>query len=82
MNSPASDRASRASGPRSFVQLHLELDRDMSLMRAHEIADEVELRVLAQFPSAEVLIHQDPEGVEQPPVFPEAVRGGLRLGRR
>ena len=34
---------------------------------AHEIADEVEARIKQAFPAAEVLIHQDPEGVEEPP---------------
>jgi len=50
----------RQSGQTRFVQLHLELDEDMSLKRAHEIADEVELEIKAFLPGAEVLIHQDP----------------------
>ena len=50
----------RQSGQTRFVQLHLELDEDMSLKRAHEIADEVEAEIKAFLPGAEVLIHQDP----------------------
>ena len=50
----------RQSGQTRFVQLHLELDEDMSLKRAHEIADEVEKEIKAFLPGAEVLIHQDP----------------------
>ena len=50
----------RQSGQTRFVQLHLELDEDMSLKRAHEIADEVEWEIKAFLPGAEVLIHQDP----------------------
>jgi len=50
----------RQSGQTRFVQLHLELDEDMSLKRAHEIADEVEMEIKAFLPGAEVLIHQDP----------------------
>ena len=50
----------RQSGHTRFVQLHLELDEDMSLKRAHQIADEVEAEIKAFLPSSEVLIHQDP----------------------
>jgi ferrous-iron efflux pump FieF len=60
------DLRTRTSGNMSFIQLHLELDGDMSLRRAHEIADEVEARLRAAFPGAEVLIHQDPAGVDEP----------------
>ena len=34
-------------------------------MEAHEIGDSVMYDVEAAFPNAEVLIHQDPEGVEE-----------------
>jgi ferrous-iron efflux pump FieF len=50
----------RQSGQTRFVQLHLELDEEMSLRRAHEIADEVEAEIKVFLPGAEVLIHQDP----------------------
>ena len=50
----------RQSGQTRFVQLHLELDEDMSLKRAHQIADQVEAEIKAFLPGAEVLIHQDP----------------------
>jgi len=50
----------RQAGHTRFVQLHLELDEYMSLKRAHEIADEVEMEIMAFLPGAEVLIHQDP----------------------
>jgi ferrous-iron efflux pump FieF len=50
----------RQSGQTRFVQLHLELDEDMSLKKAHAIADIVEAEIKAFLPGAEVLIHQDP----------------------
>jgi ferrous-iron efflux pump FieF len=59
------DLRTRASGTGSFIQLHLELAADMSLMRAHEIADEVEALIHRVFPNAEVIIHQDPEGIRE-----------------
>ncbi|MEK9678016.1 MAG: cation diffusion facilitator family transporter [Rhodospirillaceae bacterium] len=59
------DMRTRSSGPHSFIQLHLEMDRNLSLVRAHEISDEVMYKVEDAFPNTEVLIHQDPEGVEE-----------------
>jgi ferrous-iron efflux pump FieF len=35
------------------------------LIRAHEIADEVEQQLLKEFPRAEIIIHQDPAGLEE-----------------
>ena len=50
----------RQAGHTRFVQLHLELDEDLPLKRAHAIADEVEAEILSFLPGAEVIIHQDP----------------------
>jgi ferrous-iron efflux pump FieF len=61
------DLRTRSSGRHTFIQLHLEMDGDMSLAQAHEIADTVEKQVMQAFPEAEVLIHQDPAGLEEPP---------------
>jgi ferrous-iron efflux pump FieF len=60
------DLRTRSSGIQPFVQLHLELEPDLSLVQAHEIADEVELLIINEFPGAEVIIHQDPVGFEEP----------------
>jgi ferrous-iron efflux pump FieF len=57
------DLRTRSSGPRVFIQFHLEMDGKMTLNRAHEISDEVEAAVNDAFPDAEVLIHEDPEGL-------------------
>lgn len=54
----------RAAGMHTFIQLHIELDPAMSLMRATEVSDEVEQSLCARFPNAEVIIHQDPAGLE------------------
>ena len=60
------DLRTRSSGPYAFIQIHLELDGAMSLLESHEIADQVEARIREAFPEAEVLIHQDPHGIEEP----------------
>jgi ferrous-iron efflux pump FieF len=60
------DLRTRASGPNAFVQIHLEMDGNLTLAEAHRISDKVEADILAAFPRAEIMIHQDPEGVEEP----------------
>ncbi len=61
------DLRTRAAGIHSFIQFHIELDPAMSLTRAHEVSDDVEREVCAAFPHAQIIIHQDPAGVEVPP---------------
>jgi len=61
------DLRTRAAGICKFIQLHIELDPAISLTRAHEVSDEVEHELIAAFPGAQVIIHQDPAGVERPP---------------
>ena len=59
------DMRTRSAGPASFIQLHVEMRRDLTLFEAHEIGDEVMYLVEKAFPNAEVLVHQDPEGIEE-----------------
>jgi len=59
------DLRTRSSGVNSFIQLHLELDDELTLLRVHEIADEVELKIRMAYPGSDVIIHQDPQGVQE-----------------
>lgn len=61
----AHDLKTRRSGQMTFIQMHLEMDPAISLRRAHEISDEVERQILAAYPDAEVIIHQDPQGFDE-----------------
>lgn len=54
----------RRSGLTSFIQMHIEVDPEISLKKAHAIADEVEATVGEEFPGAEIIIHTDPLGLE------------------
>lgn len=66
------DLRTRSSGVDIFVQFHIEMDPQMPLQRAHEVSDAVEREIKAAFPNAWVIIHQDPEGIEEPrQVFPK-----------
>jgi ferrous-iron efflux pump FieF len=58
------DLKTRTAGLSTFIQLHLALDPNMPLSEAHAISDAVEAALLNAYPGAEVIIHQDPEGVE------------------
>jgi ferrous-iron efflux pump FieF len=60
------DLRTRAAGPTAFIQVHVEMDGDMTLAEAHKVSDEVEAALLAAFPRSEVIIHQDPAGIEEP----------------
>jgi len=60
------DLRTRAAGVHTFIQCHIELDPGMSLVRAHEVSDEIERQLCAAFPKAEVIIHQDAAGMETP----------------
>jgi len=59
------DMRTRSSGLEVFIQLHLEMDGDMRLNQAHEISDAVEAEIMAAFPNSQVIIHEDPEGLEE-----------------
>lgn len=59
------DLRTRRSGQTVFIQLHLELDPKMPLMQSHTIADAVEAELHAAFGDAEVIIHQDPAGLDE-----------------
>lgn len=59
------DLRTRLSGQQGFIQLHLELDANLPLYKAHDIADEVEKAIMDAFPNFEVIIHQDPAGLRE-----------------
>lgn len=56
----------RASGPIVHIQMHLDLDPELTLEAAHEVVVATEKRVLSAFPAADILIHADPRGRAEP----------------
>lgn len=62
------DLRTRTSGNRDFVQFHVWVDGRMTVTEAHRVMDEIEDKLVAEFPGIEILIHPDPEGLvdEQP----------------
>lgn len=60
------DLRTRQSGMRYIIQLHLEMDDDLSLLRSHDVVDNVEDELRAAFPHADIMIHQDPTSAVPP----------------
>lgn len=56
----------RASGPYVHMQMHVDLDPELTLETAHQVIVAAENRVLAAFPSADIIIHADPRGRAEP----------------
>lgn len=60
------DLRTRTSGTQEFIQFHIEVKGRLELRRVHEITEEIERAVKQGFPRAEVIIHADPHGIEEP----------------
>ncbi|HEX5842233.1 MAG TPA: cation diffusion facilitator family transporter, partial [Pseudomonas sp.] len=56
----AHDLRTRKSGTHWFVQLHVELPGELSLLQAHALCEQVDAAIRAEFSRAEVLVHADP----------------------
>lgn len=59
------DLRTRRSGLVEHIQLHIEMNGQMTLTEAHDIAEEVEELIFKDFPDADIIIHQDPHGVDE-----------------
>jgi ferrous-iron efflux pump FieF len=56
------DLRTRTSGNRDFAQFHLWMDPQMSLASAHQLMEDVEMRLRREFPGTDIIIHPDPAG--------------------
>ncbi len=54
------DLKTRSSGLTKFIQLHIEVDRDLTVVLGHAIGLEVQAEIAKAFPGAEIIIHVDP----------------------
>jgi len=52
----------RASGRDKFIQMHIEVNGELNVRKAHFIANEVEATLGELYPEAEILIHVEPLG--------------------
>ncbi len=67
----------RSSGPYVHIQMHVDLDPDLSLEEAHRLMVAAENRLLVVFPAADIILHPDPHGRAEPHggAFPEDQAG-------
>ena len=57
------DLRTRHSGTMTFIQFHLEIEDDLTLLQAHNVSDEIEFELLKTYPGSEIIIHIDPKSV-------------------
>lgn len=50
----------RSGGLTRFIQLHIEVDRNLSLLVGHDIGRQVQGEIAKAFPGAEIILHVDP----------------------
>ncbi|MBL4940174.1 MAG: cation diffusion facilitator family transporter [Colwellia sp.] len=55
----------RKAGAQRFIQFHLELDDNLSLLEAHSIGEDIETDICQALAPCEVFIHHDPSSVVQ-----------------
>ena len=58
------DLRTRTSGLQEFIEFHMEIDGLMTVHDAHTITEHIEDRLHEAFPGSEVIIHQEPHGID------------------
>lgn len=51
----------RYMGMKPIIQLHVEMQDDLSFAKSHKITDQVESALMAIWPEAEIIVHGDPK---------------------
>ncbi len=59
------DLRTRSDSERPIIELHIEMDGQINLKDAHRIVEDVTAKIKTAYPKADVLIHQDPAGIEE-----------------
>lgn len=57
------DIRTRQAGKTRFIQLHLEFQDEMLLIKTHQVSEEVAHALRKAFPGADITIHQDPKSM-------------------
>ena len=59
------DFRSRNLGDVYYFELHLEIDGNLTLYQAHDLAETVEKDILRLYPNSQIIIHEDPYGIKE-----------------
>ncbi len=54
----------RRSGSQYYIDLHLVVNKDVSLQQAHDVCDMIEMEIESSLPRANVTIHVEPTSIE------------------
>ena len=54
----------RRSGSQRYIDLHLVMNKDVSLQQAHDVCDMIETEIDSSLPGANITIHVEPTGTE------------------
>ena len=58
------DLRTRQSGPDIFIEAHVEMPPTMTLTDVHLVTDAVESALHRKFPTAHIMLHQEPAGIQ------------------
>lgn len=72
----------RYAGSKPFIQFHLEMRSDMSLLEAHAISDNITAELEKLFVGAEITIHQDPAGLEDNAQYREILNSNISVNEK
>ena len=59
------DLKTRSSGLTKFIQLHIEVEPDLSVVLGHAIGLDVQTEIARAYPGAEIILHVDPASLEE-----------------
>ena len=59
------DLRTRSDSDRIFIDFHIEMDPNMTLQAAHDVDEQIMAAIAKEFPTADVIVHQDPAGIEE-----------------
>ena len=59
------DLRTRSLGDIYFIEMHIEIDGNFTLNKAHEITENVEKKIKELYANSQILIHQDPLGIDE-----------------
>lgn len=59
------DLRSRDLGGVYLFEIHLEFDGNLNLFQTHELTENVENKIKAEFDNAQIIVHQDPFGIKE-----------------
>ena len=72
------DLRTRCAGSQMFIEMHVEFDGKQTLYQTHDLSEKIENKIMQDFPTAQVIIHQDPYGIKEKRIDHE-ITGSCRI---